>query len=156
MPTAALSRDDFGQQLFDGLQALPSSSRLTPEQLEVIYALAYTHVVQKQYAQALPVFSFLSQYGPTRKHYLSGLGLCLHMVGRHEEAINIYSVVILLFPDSFDAALHVAEAQIALEQFDDALVSLRRVAESDQAPAELRTRAATLVGMIGKGLTQTA
>ena len=84
---------DFGDALRTGLEALPSSHRFTPEQLEVLYALAYAHMQQQQWRQALNLFAFLSQYGPTRRHYLAGLAQCLRMAERHEEAINIWTLV---------------------------------------------------------------
>ena len=43
---------DFGDALRTGLEALPSSHRFTPEQLEVLYALAYAHM--QQHAPRLP------------------------------------------------------------------------------------------------------
>ena len=85
---------DFGDALRTGLEALPSSHRFTPEQLEVLYALAYAHMQQQQWRQALNLFAFLSQYGPTRRHYLAGLAQCLRMAERHEEAINIWTLVL--------------------------------------------------------------
>ena len=39
--SSANVRSPFGQQLYDGLAALPGSHRLTADQLEVIYAMAY-------------------------------------------------------------------------------------------------------------------
>ena len=125
--TALTDRTAFGQALYEGLEALPGSQRLSAEQLEVIYALAYAHVAQGQYAQALPLFAFLSQYGPTRKHYLSGLGLCLQMAERYEEAICIYSLIGTLHPGTPDAALRVAECQLALGDIEAARVELRNV-----------------------------
>lgn len=117
-------RTELGQRLCDGLDALPSSRRFTAEQLEVIYALAYAHVAQGQYAQALPVFAFLSQYGPTRRHYLSGLALCLQMTGRHDEAININALCATLFPDSVQSTLRIAECQLAAGRGDEAKATL--------------------------------
>ncbi|MFY2645896.1 tetratricopeptide repeat protein [Achromobacter insuavis] len=144
MADNVVARDEFGEALLNGLQALPSNGRLTPEQLEVVYALAYAHVAQEQYAQALPVFAFLAQYGPARKHYLVGLGVCLQMLGRHEEAISIYSLVLTLYPDSLTIALRVAECQLAARQTDEAQRTLRLVEASD-APADVRARAEALL-----------
>lgn len=151
--TSTASRTAFGQALFDGLTSLPGSQRLSAEQLEVIYALAYSHVAQGQYAQALPLFAFLSQYGPTRKHYLSGLALCLQMQARYDEAIRIYSLVGTLFPVSPEATLRVAECQLALAQTDEARVSLELVlaaASEDAVHADLAPRAQMLLAALGR------
>lgn len=148
----SINRSDLGQQLFDGLSALSSSKRFTSEQLEVIYALAYAHVAQGQYAQALPVFAFLSQYGPTRKHYLYGLALCLQMLNRLDEAINIYSVCVTLFPDAVEATLRIAECQIAAGQREEAGKTLRlllRYAE-EGGGTELAPKAQAMLNSISK------
>lgn len=145
---AAALRDSFGQQLYDDLQALPSSGRLSAEQLEVIYALAYAHVTQGQYAQALPVFTILATYGPTRKHYLAGLALCLQQCGRYEEAIRMYSLLTVLFPDSPEPALQVVECLLMLGREGEAVDELDRVlyyiSQSDGEYESLRPRAHVL------------
>ncbi|QEI08266.1 tetratricopeptide repeat protein [Pigmentiphaga aceris] len=148
---AANLRSEYGQKLYDGLDALPSSKRLTSEQLEVIYSLAYAHVVQQQYAQALPIFTFLAQYGPTRKHYLTGLALSLRKVGRFDEAINMYSLVLVLFPDSLEAALHIAECQIGQNELGQARISLSQLVEATEDDPDLQTRARSLLELLSRG-----
>jgi type III secretion system low calcium response chaperone LcrH/SycD len=148
----SIERSDFGRKLHEGLSALPSAKRFTPEQLEVIYALAYAHVAQGQYAQALPVFAFLSQYGPTRKHYLYGLALCLQMLSRLDEAIHMYSLCATLFPESVEATLRIAECQIAAGQREEAgktLGLLLRYAEAGGG-ADLAAKAKALLNLISK------
>ncbi|SSW69857.1 tetratricopeptide repeat protein [Achromobacter veterisilvae] len=144
MADSAIQRDEFGEALYRGLEGLPSNGRLTPEQLEVVYALAYAHAAQEQYAQALPVFAFLAQYGPTRKHYLVGLGVCLQMLGRTEEAITIYSLVLTLYPDSWHTALRVAECQLAAQQLDQARRTLELL-RTPGTPEDVRARAEALL-----------
>ena len=121
---ASIERSTQGQALYDGLDGLPSSKRFTPEQLEAIYALAYTHIAQGQYAQALPIFAFLAQYGPTCRHYLYGLALSLQMSARLDEAIGMYSLCAMLFPDSFEATQRIAQCQVLAGRRDDACETL--------------------------------
>lgn len=151
---ADFPRSPAAQKLCDDLQALPSSSRLTGEQLEVVYALAYAHVTQGQYAQALPIFAILATYGPTRRHYLAGLALCLEMCGRYEEAILMYSLLTTLFPDGLEPALQVAECQLMLGRFEEAAQDLdqvlARIAESQGRHDALRPRAQVLRDLVGK------
>ena len=147
-------RSAWAQQLYDGLEALPGSQRLAPEQLEVIYALAYTHTAQGQYDQALPLFAFLSQYGPTRKHYLIGLAFCLQRAGRYDEAIRIYSLIGTLYPDSIDAAFRVGECLLALERIDEAHQQFALVAEAAKASgehADILSRACSLMAFTSEG-----
>jgi len=150
-PSAANMRSQFGQKLFDDLNGLPSSKRLTAEQLEVIYSLAYAHTVQQQYAQALPLFTFLCQYGPTRKHYLTGLALSLRMLSRFDEAINMYSLVLVLFPDSLDAALHIAECQIGQGDVEQARLSLDQLVAATDDNLDLQNRARALLDLLSRG-----
>ena len=151
---ATPSRSPFGQQLYDGLRALPASTRLSNEQLEVIYALAYAHVTQGQYAQALPVFSILATYGPTRRHYLAGLALCLEQCERYEEAISMYSLLITLFPGSPEPALQIAECLLMIgrtaEAADELDRVLRGIAESGGRYDALRPRAQVLRDLAGR------
>lgn len=149
----AAPRSEFGQKLFDGLEALPSRSRMTNEQLEVIYALAYAHVTQGQYAQALPVFAILGTYGPTRRHYLAGLALCLQMCERYEEAISMYSLMSTLFPGGPEPALQVVECFLMLGRTDEARDELDRVlrciAEAGGEYDAWKPRAQVLMGLVG-------
>jgi len=151
---AAAQRSGFGQRLFDELAALPSSSRLTRGQLEAIYALAYAQVMQGQYAQALPVFGLLAIYGPTQKHYIAGLALCLQKCGRHEDAINTYSMLLTLFPGSPQPALQVAECLLLLGRFDEARAELGRalrcIAEAGGAFDDCKPRAQMLLARLGQ------
>jgi len=152
--TADYQRSPFGQQLYDDLAALPSGKRMTAEQLEVIYALAYAHVTQKQYAQALPVFALLATYGPTRQHYIAGLALCLQMCERYEEAIDMYSLMITLFPGSPEPALQVAECFLMLGRTDEAREELDRVlgciAEAGGKYDACKPRAQMMRGLVGE------
>jgi type III secretion system low calcium response chaperone LcrH/SycD len=150
----AVPRSAFGQKLFDDLQALPASSRLSVEQMEVIYALAYAHVTQGQYAQALPVFSILATYGPTRKHYIAGLALCLQMCERYEEAISMYSLLIMLNPDALEPALQVAECMLmmgrAAEAADELDRVLRAITEAGGRFDALKPRVQVLLGLAAR------
>ena len=144
--TAALSpADRFAADFAAGYNELPASRRFTAEQLEVIYAMGYSHVQQQQWRQALPIFAFLSQYGPTRMHYLAGLALCLHMARRHEEAIDICSLMLVLFPESLQASMRIAECQLALGDRAGAAHTLRQLDAALPAGDALKGRAQALL-----------
>jgi tetratricopeptide (TPR) repeat protein len=140
-PQTAAER--FASDFQTGYSELPASRRFTPEQLEVIYALAYSHARQQQWSQALPIFAFLSQYGPTRRHYLAGLAQSLQMLKRLEEAVLIYSLMLVLFPDQLEPSIHVAQCQLAQGDRDSAVATLSQLdsALEDDAPLKQRTRA---------------
>jgi type III secretion system low calcium response chaperone LcrH/SycD len=144
-------RTEVAQQIFDTLDSLPFSGRLSAYQLETIYALGYSHVSQQHYDRALPVFTFLAQFGPTHKQYLAGLALCLQMVGRHDEAIRIYSIVVVLYPESLEIMLRLAECQLGASQPEAARVTLSALIDDcrpDVGRPDLLRQAETLVALI--------
>ncbi|MFA5487774.1 MAG: tetratricopeptide repeat protein [Candidimonas sp.] len=131
--TQGEGRSTWAQTLYDELNALPSASRLSNEQLEVIYAMGYTHLTQRQYDQALSFFLVLSLYGATRRHYLMGLAYCLQMLERYDEAIDKYSLALVLHPKRYDAALRIVECYLALENLEEARSMLGWLEEIDRA-----------------------
>ena len=148
--TASIERSESAQALYEGLENLPGAKRFTREQLEVIYAMAYAYIAQGQYAQALPIFAFLAQYGPTRRHYLYGLGLSLQMVGRLEDAISIYSLCSLLFPDAFEAVQRLAQCQVSAGRRDEAGDTLNMLLQYAQLSgnAELERKAQGMLDLV--------
>ena len=147
----AEERSEFGELVHNSLDTLPSSRRLRSEQLEVLYALAYAHVTQGKYAEALPIFSLLATYGPTRKHYLLGLALCLQMNKRFDEAVGIYSLAAVLFPGTPEVPLLVAECLLMQGDREEARQELARVARLIEAAAgkydSWKPRAQALMGL---------
>lgn len=150
--TAVAERTQQGQALYQGLESLPSSRRFTREQLEVIYALGYAHIVQGQHAQALPIMAFLAQYGPTQRHYLYGLALCLQMLERLDEAIGMYSLCALLYPGSFEATQRIAQCQVCARRFDEASETLTVLLHHARASGEgeLEAKVQGMLAHIGK------
>lgn len=125
-------RSPWAQTLYEELNALPSASRLSDEQLEVIYAMGYTHLTQRQYQQALSFFIVLGLYGTTRHHYMMGLAYCMQMLERYDEAIDTYSLALTLYPERYDAALRIVECHLGLENFDEARRMLGWLEEIDR------------------------
>lgn len=144
------------QELFDGLETLPSSKRFTLEQLETIYALGYSHIAQGQYEQALPILAFLVQYGPTQRHYLYGLALCLQMEGRLDDAISIYSFCLLLYPDSFEATQRIAQCQVEAHCYEEAYATLQSLLEYANASGDalIKQKAKGMLAVIGQAVIE--
>lgn len=154
--TTFAERSSQGQALYDGLEGLPSSHRFNREQLEVIYALAYAHIVQGQYAQALPILAFLAQYGPTQRHYLYGLALCLQMLERLDEAIAIYSFCVVLYPESFEATQRIAQCQVSAHRYDEARETLHSLLQHAQASdnTDLERKAQGMLDHLGTHIVE--
>lgn len=145
MTNTISNADIFADEFRAGFDELPCSRRFTPEQLEVLYGLGYAQAQLEQWGKALPIFTFLSQYGPTRQHYLAGLALCLQKVRRYDEAINIYSLMLVLFADRLDPSLRIAECQLAQGHAAEALATLRQLDRALTDNDALKTRTRTLL-----------
>jgi len=141
--------DMFAADFQAGVEALPSSRRFTPEQLEVLYGLGYAQAQQERWDKALAIFAFLSQYGPTRQHYLAGLALCMQKLHRYEEAISIYSLMLVLFAGRLDFSLRIAECQLAQGHAADALATLRQLDSALTENDALKTRTRVLLEHLG-------
>ena len=145
MTNTISNADIFAEEFRAGFEELPCSRRFTPEQLEVLYGLGYAQAQLEQWEKALPIFTFLSQYGPTRQHYLAGLALCLQKLRRYDEAINIYSLMLVLFADRLDPSLRIAECQLAQGLVADAMVTLRQLDKALPDDDRLKTRTRALL-----------
>lgn len=147
-----VGRSRVGQKLYEDLLALPSKQRVSSGDLEKVYGLAYAHVTQGQFTQALPIFAFLATYSPSSEHYLAGLALCLQMCERYGEAIDMYSLLCMLSPGDPEPALQVAECQLMLGQTAAAAAELDRVVCAvDEAGGRydaLRPRMLVLQGLV--------
>ncbi len=152
MPTEKLDIDanSFSSEFRAGFDTLPAAKRFTSEQLEVIYGLAYAHAQQKQWNKALGIFTFLSQYGPTRRHYLAGLALCLQKLHRYDDAINIYSLMLVLFTESLEPSLHIAECELAQGDPVAAMATLRQLDKALDDDHALRPRLGALLAHVDK------
>lgn len=111
----------------EALQNLPSSHLYTKEQLELVYSIAYGYATQNHFEEALPFFAFLTQYAPTTKHFLTGLGLCLQRLERYADAIQVYSFIGTIYPDSPESSVQVAECLISQNRHEEALEVLNIV-----------------------------
>jgi type III secretion system low calcium response chaperone LcrH/SycD len=136
MSNTATQRSAPAQALYEGLEGLPSSKRFTREQLEAVYALAYAHLAQGQYAQALPMLAFLAQYAPTRRQYLYGLALSLQMLDHLDAAIGMYSLCALLYPESHEAVQRIAQCHVSAGRPEAARLSLNDLLEEARATGD--------------------
>lgn len=138
----------YNDRIDQALEELPSSHRYTSKQLELIYSIGYNFATQNRFEEALPLFAFLTQYGPTTKHYLMGLGLCLQRLERYHDAIQVYSFLGMIEPDQPDATVQVAECYINANMPEEAREALRLVitfAEKNNLQNAVVTRAHALL-----------
>ncbi|MET4580097.1 tetratricopeptide repeat protein [Ottowia thiooxydans] len=146
----------FSEAFHEEFEKLPAANRFSPEQLEVIYGMGYAHAQQKQWEQALPIFAFLSQYGPSRRHYLAGLAQCTRELGRLDEAKNVYALMLTLFPDHLEPGVQLAECQLALGEVSAALTTLNLLLEISEDGSSLKRRVQSFLDRLGSNLPQSA
>ena len=110
-------------EMFDlkaALEALPSSSRLSKVDADVVYALAHNLVMQGRYEAAYRYFSLLTLYQPTNIDYLTGLAHSYRMRELFAEALNIYSFLAVIDPDQPEHTLAIAECLLLQKEVQEA------------------------------------
>jgi type III secretion system low calcium response chaperone LcrH/SycD len=66
------------------------------DQLENIYALAFGFYNNGNYAEALPLMRTLALMNSYEKKYVIGLAGCLQMTGKYQDAIEAYSIAVMV------------------------------------------------------------
>lgn len=143
--TQSVAGNDFAQAYFSGVGQLEASRRFTAEQLEVIYAMGYADMNQRKWDSALRIFSFLALYGATRRHYLAGLATCLQMLGRWDEAIDIWSLILTLFDDSLEPMLQIVYCYLSAGRRELAVTRLQQLDQALGAQDALKLRVTALL-----------
>ena len=152
-------------EMFDlkaALEALPSSSRLSNVDADVIYALAYNLVMQGRHEAAYRYFSLLTLYQPTNIDYLAGLAHSYRMLELFAEALNIYSFLAVIDPDQPEHTLAIAEClllQKEVQEARDTVAMVLRYCDQTTSPTEstrkVRDRA-TAISQLIAGEIETA
>ena len=133
--------------LKQGLEALPSSHRLSQADTDVIYALAHQLVVQGRYETAYGYFSLLTLYQPTNVSYLKGLALCYRMLERYDEALNVYSFLATIDPDQVDHSIAIVECLLLKRELDEARATVDLILQfcrENAVPGKSEARAQAL------------
>ena len=132
---------------------------LTRDQLETIYAMAYSVYSSGDYEKALKIFRFLCFFDHLEKKYWLGLGGCLQMLKEYEQAIEAYSNTMMLDSDNPAIPLLAAECHLALDHKEEAISGLTAAIEwSGDLPdyAAIRDRAVSLLELVNAASNTTA
>lgn len=119
---------------------------LTDQDFEVLYAHAYTLYQSGQYIDALRAFADLCRLRHLDRRCILGFGMCLHTLGRCEEAIKYYIAAAGMDLDDPMPPFHVAECLLTLGQVEAAcegfaaIVGMERQGSTSH-PAYARARA---------------
>jgi secretion system chaperone SscA len=93
------------------------------ENIENLYATAYTFYQQKQFAQADSYFRMLVFLQPHKEKFWKGLAACLQMQQEHQEALECYKTLQQLTQSSVEVTMYMnmADCYFALKQIDKGL-----------------------------------
>ena len=104
---------DALQRVFGG-ETLAEMNGVPPKELEALYAQAFDFVEREDFESALDPFVFLVVNNPYDFRFQFGYGLCLHMLGRVEDAAKHYGLAYMLDPSDAGCAFRLGECHVAM------------------------------------------
>lgn len=116
------------QAILSGQSTLQELKGVTDAQLEAVYSIGFNHYQADQFAEAIPIFSWLCMFNPFQPKFWMGLGAALQMNKSFEEAINAYGFATMT-GDSQDPEpyFRIGEACISLGRKQEALAAFADV-----------------------------
>jgi len=112
----------------------------TEEDVHLLYELGFNLYQVGDYKKGEEIFKRLVIACPLEKNHWRGLGSCLQMQQKYEEALVSWSMCTIVDPQNPLPHFHAAECLFSLDQLDDALQALKA--------AENRDNEKTFVGKI--------
>ncbi len=129
--TGAADTDDIDSLgLVDNLAKgarLGNAFGLDEKHLEAVYTLAFGQYQQGRYAAALKLFAFITFHDQTFMKAFKGIGSCLQMLGRHQEALIYLGLAIIDDDTDMQTAVQIAECLIHTGQSEHAKALLKRI-----------------------------
>lgn len=156
-----VSAEDLAEITIDFIRngkTLSELKGLTHDQLETIYAMAYSVYSSGDYEKALKIFRFLCFFDHLEKNYWLGLGGCLQMLKEYEQAIEAYSNSMMLDSENPAIPLLAAECHLALDHKEQAISGLTAAIEwSGTLPdhVAVRDRAVSLLELVNASANAT-
>jgi Flp pilus assembly protein TadD len=131
------------------------ANRFSDEQIELIYSIGHSFFMQGKFEQALNVFKLIMLYRPLDARNIEAYATTLKRMGRFEEAIPVYMAAMMYGELAQPMpAMHIAECLAALgrtAESEKLLMPVIDMAKVDEAYAEVRGRAESLLGMLRRG-----
>jgi type III secretion system low calcium response chaperone LcrH/SycD len=122
--------------------------QITRDELDAVYALAYTEYGQHHFEKAEKLFLFLCLYDHRQEKHWMGLGACRQQLGKFKTAAQAYLLAGVLGPSDPTPPLQLAECLLALGDLDEAERVLKvalQVSSQDQQHAKVKARAEALL-----------
>ncbi len=150
-PKNELSEEQTAQLLEDFVlkgRSIREIQGLSDEQMEAIYATAYTLYNGGRYEDAEKIFQCLSLFDHLGHRYWMGLGATRQMLKKYKEAIDAYSMAAVLNLKDPQASLHAAECNLALNNIEGAKSALRCTLEYGEKDPKAKARAEALLSFL--------
>jgi type III secretion system low calcium response chaperone LcrH/SycD len=155
-PKIGLSIDNFievdvVEDLRGKIANLPSSTRFSEDQIEMIYGLAHSLFEQGKFENACGIFQVLLVYKPLEIRFLTAFGICCKRMARYDGAIPAFSTALIIEPGNLESGVHLAECFVALDLKEQALLvldPLRKLAELDTRSEYILRRAEALQSLL--------
>lgn len=109
------------EQLKEKIACLPSCSRFSDDQIEIIYSIGHSTYMQGKLDMACGVFQLLLMYRPLDARILCAFGICCKRLGRFEEGITAFSAALTLEPTKLNYYMHLAECLAAVGMNNESL-----------------------------------
>lgn len=158
-PVDELSEDQIAKLLedfiFKGL-SIRDIQGLTDEQMEAIYATAFTLYNGGRYEDAEKIFQCLCLFEHLGHRYWMGLGATRQMLKKYKEAIDAYSMAAVLDVRDPHAALQAAECHLAMGNIEAATSGLECAIQYAGANQAVKARAEALLSFLAHNKTQSA
>ncbi len=114
----------FIQRLASGIR-LADMKGVSEATLEALYARAHALYTQGKYADAGQLFAQLVMHSHLDRRFHKGMGACLQMQGKHDDALKYYGVASMLALTDPHPVVHIAECLFALSRGEEAERALR-------------------------------
>lgn len=125
----------------------------TEQEYEAVYSLGYNQYKQGKFAEATRYFQFLTFYNHYEPRYSKALGASLQMQERYTDAINAYTMAIIMDAMDPEPMLRMAECLIALGNVDDAQETLdcvTKVCDETGKHNTIKARAEALIAILAE------
>ncbi len=129
---------------------------LEEKHLEAVYTLASGQYQQGRYTDALKLFAFITFHDQTFMKAFKGIGCCLQMLGRYQEALIYLGLAIIDDDTDMQIAVQIAECLLHSGQRDDAKSLLMRVSrelEHSESNEYTRRKAQGLLELLSESLS---
>jgi type III secretion system low calcium response chaperone LcrH/SycD len=140
--------ENLATRIAAGESTLAEVLKLSSEELEALYAMAYNQYEHRKYDEARRIFAMLTLFAPTSYTYTLGLALSVYRTGDLGEAATAFAHCLLLDPLRPEAYLYHAECMFRLGHMESVRESLEQavlLSEDEEEFAHLHSRARVML-----------